>query len=119
MPNEAVPAQEPSRPLRVAIVGAGKTAVNHARAIGQTEGRGTLMAVAEPSETARERSNSKASGPHAALGALLAAGQVDVLQLVIPSQPRVENGADLRAGTGRAAAGGGGCTGSHGAEVDG
>jgi len=86
MPNQAVAIPKPSNSLRVAIVGAGKMALKHARAIGRTEGRGSIVAVADPSEAARDAFALEFPGvrTHATLGELLAAGQVDVVHIVTP-----------------------------------
>jgi len=91
MLNQSVAAPEPGRPLRVAIVGAGKMAVNHARAVGRTGGRGTVVAVADPSETARDAFALEFPGvrTHATLGELLSAGQVDVVHIVTPPASHV------------------------------
>jgi len=86
MPIQSVATSESDRPLRIAIVGAGKMAFNHARAVGRTEGRGTVVAVADPSETARDAFALEFPGvrTHPTLGDLLAAGQVDVVHVVTP-----------------------------------
>ncbi len=72
--------------LRVGLVGAGKMAMNHARAVARAGGRGSVVAVADPSEAARQ--GLLASVPGAvgfdSLGEMLARAAVDVVHVCTP-----------------------------------
>lgn len=74
------------RPLRIALVGAGKMAENHAKAIARTPTPAKLVAVADPSARARE--SLLAIAPEArgfdSLGELLAAAEADVVHICTP-----------------------------------
>lgn len=75
--------------LRVGLVGAGKMAMNHARAVARAGGRGSVVAVADPSEAARQ--GLLASVPGAvgfdSLGEMLARAAVDVVHVCTPGDP--------------------------------
>src|SRR5215470_13668 len=75
-----------SQSLRVAIVGAGKMARHHARAIARPEVRGRVVALAEPDARAREAFLEGCPGiaTHDSLEALLAAEAVDVVHVCTP-----------------------------------
>lgn len=76
----------PSRPLRIAIFGAGKMAQAHATAIGRTTSGAEVVAIADPSAEARQAMS--ALVPTARLFAspeeLLVAEAVDVVHIVTP-----------------------------------
>jgi len=76
----------PAQTLRIGIVGAGRMAVNHIRAIGRTEGRGAAMAVADPSEAAVQGLAREFPGVRgfASLEAMLAEVPLDVVHVVTP-----------------------------------
>ena len=72
--------------LRVAIVGAGKMARHHARAIARPGVRGRVVALAEPDARARESFLEVCPGiaSYASLDALLVAEAVDVVHVCTP-----------------------------------
>ena len=74
------------RPLRVGLVGAGKMAINHASAAARAGRRATVVAVADPSEAARQRL--LAAAPSAAefssLGDMLEQAKLDVVHICTP-----------------------------------
>ena len=76
----------PAGPLRVGLVGAGKMAVNHARAVERAGGLGRLVAVADPSEPARRGLLELVPGltGFGSLGEMLASGGVDVVHVCTP-----------------------------------
>jgi predicted dehydrogenase/nucleoside-diphosphate-sugar epimerase len=87
-PADSAPAGAPpggsNGPLRVGLVGAGKMALNHARAVGRAGGR--LVAVADPSEAARRSVLEIAPGTAAfdSLGAMLSRQALDVVHVCSP-----------------------------------
>jgi predicted dehydrogenase/nucleoside-diphosphate-sugar epimerase len=86
-------------PLRVGLVGAGKMALNHARAVGRAGSR--LVAVADPSEAARRTVLEIAPGATAfdSLSEMLARQAVDVVHVCTPpATHRVIAGQALEAG---------------------
>lgn len=83
-PTSALPTV--SGPLRVGIVGAGKMAQNHARAIQRTHVAASLVAIADPSDAATEAMLAITPGARAydSLEAMLAAERIDVLHVCTP-----------------------------------
>lgn len=79
-----LPPTSGSDPLRVGLVGAGKMALHHARAIGRAGGR--LVAVADPSEAARRTLLEIAPGAAGfeSLGEMLARQVLDVVHVCTP-----------------------------------
>ncbi len=72
-------------PLRVAIVGAGKMAFNHASAIARCPSLARVVAVADPSEPARGALGATAGAEtFESLSALLSRASVDVVHIVTP-----------------------------------
>jgi predicted dehydrogenase/nucleoside-diphosphate-sugar epimerase len=85
-------AQQPmGQELRVAIVGSGKMAVNHARAVASCSIPARVVAVADPSEIALAAMRSVApdAKQFASLTELLAAGGVDVVHICTPPASHV------------------------------
>jgi predicted dehydrogenase/nucleoside-diphosphate-sugar epimerase len=81
--------QQPSSPattLRIALVGAGKMAQHHARAIQRLGPSATLAAVAEPSDAAAAAMREVAPeiAVYDSLEALIAAGAADVVHICTP-----------------------------------
>ncbi len=78
------PPVEPTAPLRIGLVGGGKMALNHARAVGRAGGR--LVAVADPSEAARRSVLEIAPGAatFGSLGEMLAQETPDVVHVCTP-----------------------------------
>jgi len=72
--------------LRIGVVGAGRMAVNHIRAIARTEGRADVVGVADPSPAAREALGGEFPSlkAYSSLGELLAAERPDVVHIVTP-----------------------------------
>jgi len=77
---------KPMPQLRVGLVGAGKMAMNHARAVERAGGLATVVAVADPSEAARNRLLSFAPGAVGfnSLGEMLARSALDVVHVCTP-----------------------------------
>lgn len=81
-----VTTRAPGEPLRIAVVGAGKMALNHIKAIQRTTSGAQVVAIADPSAEARAAAVALAPGAtgHDTLGALLAAARPDVVHIVTP-----------------------------------
>ena len=84
-------AERDRSPIRVGIVGAGKMALNHARAIAHAGVPATVVGVADPSEPARKALAEALPGTRTwdSLAALIENGRPDVLHIVTPPASHV------------------------------
>lgn len=80
-------ATHPANPLRIAIAGAGKMALNHVQAVGRT-GSAEVVAVADPSTEALGRIRTAHPGlrTYHDLDTLLGAEQIDIVHVVSPPE---------------------------------
>lgn len=91
-PAQTAKTDDAAGALRVALVGGGKMAEHHARAIAGTTTPARLVAVADPSEAGRAAIAAIAAGVEGynSLGEMLAAQRLDVVHIVTPLHTHFE-----------------------------